>query len=96
MKRIEYIVEGMNCQACSSAVSKKISSFESVKDYSVNLFSGEVEIEIEDNFDEKAFIVDDDPTLREYWSGNSPDAYGNWYCCLGKGWSAGSRSLRFG
>lgn len=57
MKRIEYIVEGMNCQACSSAVSKKISSFESVKDYSVNLFSGEVEIEIEDNFDEKAFIV---------------------------------------
>ena len=57
MKRIEYIVEGMNCQACSSAVSKKISSFESVKDYSVNLFSGEVELEIEDNFDEKAFIV---------------------------------------
>ena len=55
MKKIEYIVEGMNCQACASAVSKKISSFESIKDYSVNLFSGEVELEI----DEKTFIEKD-------------------------------------
>ena len=57
MKKIEYIVEGMRCQSCASAVSHKIESFTEIKEYSVNVFSGEVEIEVEDKFDEKTFIV---------------------------------------
>lgn len=57
MQKILFIVEGMRCQACASAVSNKIESFENIKDYSVNVFSGEVEIETDEKFDEKQFIV---------------------------------------
>ena len=57
MKKFTYIVEGMRCQACASVVSSKINSFAEIKDHSVNVFSGEVEIEVEGKFDEKAFFV---------------------------------------
>ena len=57
MKKVAFIVEGMRCQSCASTVSRKIETFEGVKDFSVNLFSGEVELEITERFVEKDFIV---------------------------------------
>ena len=66
MKKIEYIVEGMRCQSCASAVSHKIESFTEIKEYSVNVFSGEVEIEVEDKF-ALAYADIELETQREEW-----------------------------
>lgn len=57
MKKVIYIVEGMECQACAATVSHKIESFKEINSFSVNLFSGEVEIEVDEKFKDQDFIV---------------------------------------
>lgn len=57
MNKTIFIVEGMRCQACASTVSHKLESIEQIKNFSINIFSGEVEIEYEGKLDEKEIII---------------------------------------
>lgn len=57
MKKIEYIITGMRCQACAASVTNKVKSFKGINSYSLNLLSGILEVDADDTFQEDELIV---------------------------------------
>ena len=58
MKKEEFIVTGMTCSACSSAVQNGVNKLSGVKEAQVNLLANKMFVEYDENIVSSSIIID--------------------------------------